>query len=160
MSTRSCYWCNVEVDICPVCFSEFTKMPTCPVCQGTGFLCPGEHGVRWQGSVPCPPEHEEEIDNWLRYHVREDPWQDPPTADSLPWRGNPEALSYIAFMADFNVMNIFPLSSEATAAVRWLTACRNSAIQAGGNIPRVLRAGPLPVTLQAANSGRHARHDG
>jgi hypothetical protein len=78
-------------------------METCQNCQGTGFLCTKGHGVKWQGSEPCPEEYEEMLDNWVRYHIREEPWEEGPTVSTLPVR-DVDALTYLAFLADFNVL--------------------------------------------------------
>jgi hypothetical protein len=144
-----CYWCANAVVDCPRCYGEFSKMPNCVKGAGTGCLCENGCGVRWQGTEPCPSEHEESVDNWIRYHIRDDPWEDGPTAANLPWR-DMETLTYVAFMADLNVMyQSLQFTSQGAAAVGWLTRCRNAAVEAGGRAPRVLRAGPLPDSVQS-----------
>jgi hypothetical protein len=76
-----CYWCKQSTIICPDCLSVYGDMESCGLCKGTGAMCEKRHGPFWQGFVPCPPELEEGIDNWLQYHIR-DPWEDGPTIEN------------------------------------------------------------------------------
>jgi len=143
MAFAQCYWCGSDVRDCTSCYNEYGKMETCGTCQGTGYLCTDGHDVNWRGSEPCPEENEELIDNWVRYHISEEPWGQP-TASTLPVQ-DLDSLTYLAFLADLNVLyQRITFDARGEAAVRWLTACRNAAVAAGGRPPRVLRAGPLP----------------
>ena len=144
MAFAECYWCGSAVEDCTSCYNEYGKMETCQNCQGAGFLCTKGHGVTWQGSELCPEEYKETLDNWVRYHIREEPWEKGPTVSTLPVQ-DVDALTYLAFLADFNVLyQRLTFDERGLAAVQWLTACRNAAIAAGGRPPRVLRAGPIP----------------
>ncbi|MEN3539341.1 hypothetical protein AAH991_29805 [Microbispora sp. ZYX-F-249] len=60
-------------------------------------------------------------------------------------------------MADMNVLFQHGLDADSLARIRWLTQCRNVAIEAGGRVPSVLRAGPLPDSLNQRQESSHGR---
>jgi hypothetical protein len=109
----------------------------------------------------CPDEREKErIDHWVAAAIQEEHWEGPPTVNSLPAR-DPDSLTYLAFLADLNVLyQRLRLDSEGLSVVRWLTSCRNAAVAGGGRPPRVLRAGPLPSDISPPKNPHPSAADG
>jgi len=141
LSLHICYHCGVKLEVCPRCYSEDSKQPSCAHCAASGFLC-AQHGTDWMGSVWCPPEHECLIDEWIKTNLNRGGRGEGLDAVDMPYHGEDE-LSYIAFICDFNSARPVFTDMDLNKAA-WFLRCRNVAIEAGARVPNVLRGGPLP----------------
>lgn len=113
----------------------FDRMEQCVTCVGTGYRCSEGH-ENWQGAVFIADDCSGRVFEWIKANM----WTSPEELKSgdIPFRTNDE-LNYLAFSVDLMGAQVFPRTNDDLRAIRWMKRCRDLAVEAGGEPPRVMR---------------------
>jgi hypothetical protein len=135
---NQCWTCKKETDVCPRCYGEFTKIDDCNVCEN-GYRCP-DGDKNWEGVYfSNNPEISERVSAWIEVNLAGNP--ETLSREAIPFQRD-EELDYLAFSTNYIGNREWALTDESSRRLRWLTHCRDLAIAAGGQEPRVMRMRP------------------
>jgi len=148
MLNTTCWWCLQETEICGRCRGMYGTMESCDKCRGSGQACPRGDDA-WEGTFSGSDEETtDRIFAWIQRSKDGDP--ESLVRSSIPF-SDKESLSYLAFATNFMGNREKPHSNDSLRRVRWFMHCRDIAIAAGGEKPRVMR---MNTYADAVISGR------
>jgi len=135
MLNNQCWTCKQEAEMCPKCYGEFAKMETCDVCE-SGYVCPNGH-KNWEGVFSSGyPEISDRVFAWIQDNRMGNP--ETLSGGDIPFERD-EELDYLAFATNFVGNREAGFTDESLRTIRWLAHCRDLAVEAGGDAPRIMR---------------------